>query len=62
MDKATLLLYLAMYIYGFSLTIWAIFYHKYRTNTTRNVAIGGLIGLILTVFYVIYALVTIGIK
>jgi hypothetical protein len=62
MDVTTLLIYIAMYIYGFSLTIWAIFFDKRPTKRSRNGAIFGLIALILTVFYVIYVLWTIGLK
>jgi hypothetical protein len=60
MDTSTLMIYLAMYIYGFSLTIWAIFFDKRPTKRSRNGAIFGLIALILTVFYFVYILWTIG--
>lgn len=60
MDTSTLFIYLAMYIYGFSLTIWAIFFDKHPTKKSRYGAIFGLIALILTVFYVVYVLWTIG--
>jgi hypothetical protein len=60
MDITTFLFYIVMYIYGFSLMIWAIFFDKRPTKTTRYGAIAGLIGLILTVFYFIYVLWTIG--
>lgn len=62
MDITTLIIYIAMYIYGFSLCIWAIFFDKRPTKRSRNGAIFGLIALILTVFYVIYVLWTIGLK
>lgn len=62
MDVTTLIIYIAMYLYGFSLTIWAIFFDKRPTKRSRNGAIFGLIALILTVFYVIYVLWTIGLK
>lgn len=62
MDFITFLIYIAMYIYGFSLTIWAVFFDKHPTKRSRNGAIVGLIGLILTVFYFIYALWTRGLR
>jgi hypothetical protein len=61
MDVQTLIIYIVMYIYGFSLMIWEIFFDKHPTKTSRNAAIVGLIGLILTVFYFVYVLWTIGI-
>lgn len=60
MDAKTFLIYIAMYIYGFSLTIWAIFFDKNPTQRSRNVAKYGLAALILTVFYFVYVLWTIG--
>lgn len=62
MDITTLLIYIAMYIYGFSLTIWALFFDKRPTKTTRMASLLGLVGLSLTVVYVVYVLWTIGIK
>lgn len=62
MDAKTLIIYIVMYIYGFSLMIWAIFFDKRPTKRSRNGAIAGLTALILTVFYVIYVLWTAGIK
>jgi hypothetical protein len=62
MDTTTLIIYIVMYIYGFSLTIWAIFFDKRPTKKSRNGAIFGLVGLILTLFYVIYVLWTVGLK
>jgi hypothetical protein len=62
MDVSTLMIYIAMYIYGFGLTIWAIFFDKHPTKRSRNGAIFGLIALILTVFYVIYVLWTVGLQ
>jgi hypothetical protein len=62
MDVNTLIIYIVMYIYGFSLMIWAIFFDKRPTKRSRNGAIAGLIALILTVFYVIYVLWTAGLK
>lgn len=60
MDTKTFIIYIVMYIYGFSLMIWAIFFDKRPTKKTRNGAIIGLIALILTVFYFIYVLWTVG--
>lgn len=60
MDLSTLLIYIGMYIYGFSLTIWAIFFDKRPTKRSRNGAIIGLVALSLTVFYVVYVLSTVG--
>ena len=60
MDLKTLLVYSIMYIYGFSLMIWAIFIDKNPTKKSRNGAIIGLIALILTLFYCIYVLWTVG--
>lgn len=62
MDVQTLIIYIVMYVYGFSLMIWAIFFDKRSTKRSRNGAIFGLIALILTIFYVIYVLWTIGLK
>jgi len=61
MDKKTLLIFLAMYAYGFTLMIWAIFFHKQRTKTTITAAAIGLAVLIATVFYTVYVLWAIGI-
>lgn len=62
MDVQTFVIYIVMYLYGFSLTIWAIFFDKHPTKKSRNGAILGLIGLILTVFYFVYVLTTYGLK
>lgn len=62
MDFTTLMVYIAMYIYGFSLTIWAIFFDKNPTKRSRNGAIIGLTVLILTLFYFFYVLLTIGVQ
>ncbi len=50
-----------MYIYGFSLTLWSIFFDKHPTQTSRKVGKVGLIALGLTLFYFIYVLSTYGI-
>lgn len=60
MDSTTLIIYIVMYLYGFSLMIWTIFFDKRPNKKSRNGAIVGLIALILTVFYVIYVLYTVG--
>lgn len=62
MDTKTFFIYVIMYIYGFSLTVWAIFFDKNPTKKSRNGAIIGLVGLILTLFYFFYVLLTIGIS
>lgn len=56
MDLTTFIIYVIMYIYGFSLTIWAIFFDKSPTKKTYYGAIIGFIGLILTLFYFFYVL------
>lgn len=61
MSLATLLLFLGMYAYGFTLMIWAIFFDKRPTKLSVNASIFGLIVLIATVFYTAYVLWTIGI-
>lgn len=61
MDTTTLFVYIAMYIYGFSLMIWTLFWDKHPTKTSRYASILGLTVLILSVFYVIYVLWTVGI-
>lgn len=61
MDKTTLTIYILMYLYGFSLTIWAIFFDKRPTKKSYYGAIAGLIGLLLTMVYFIYVLWTVGI-
>ena len=61
MDKQTLAIYIIMYIYGFSLTLWAIFFDKRPTKKSYYGAIAGLIGLLLTLIYFFYVLLTIGV-
>lgn len=61
MSLMTLLLYLAMYAYGYSLMIWAIFFDKRPTKLSVNASKFGLIALTATVFYTVYVLWTIGI-
>ncbi|CUI17959.1 hypothetical protein PNK_2363 [Candidatus Protochlamydia naegleriophila] len=61
MDITTLIVYIAMYIYGFSLMIWAIFLDKHPTKKTKNAGIFGLIVLLCTLVYFFYVLWTIGI-
>ncbi len=60
MEMTTLLVYIAMYLYGFPLMLWSIFYDKNPTKLSRNFAIFGLTVLISTVIYLIYVLVTAG--
>ena len=61
MELTTLLIYLAMYLYGFSLMIWAAFLDKHPTRKSRNGAKIGLVILSLTVIYVVYVLLTVGV-
>lgn len=55
-------IYIAMYIYGFGLTIWALFFDKTPTDKSRKAAKWGLIGLILTLFYFIFVIWAFGIQ
>lgn len=61
MDRTTFFVYIAMYVYGFSLMIWAIFFDKRPTKKTYYGAIFGLIGLLLTLIYFFYAIWKFGI-
>lgn len=61
MDLKTFFVYLAMYAYGFTLTIWAAFFDKRPTKKSRRAAKIGLGLLILTLVYFFYVLGTIGI-
>ena len=61
MDLTTLIIYIALYIYGFSLMLWAIFFDKRPTKKTYYGAITGLAGLVLTLFYFFYVLWAFGI-
>ena len=38
MDNPTLLFFVALYVWGFTLTIWAIFIDKHPTKKTINVS------------------------
>lgn len=60
MDTTTFFFYIAMYIYGFSLIIWALFFDKHPTSKSLKGAKYGLIGLLLTLFYFTYVLWTFG--
>jgi Zn-dependent protease with chaperone function len=62
MDTMTFFIYIGMYVYGFSLIIWALFFDKHPTKKTKKAALFGLIGLTLTVFYFAYVLLTIGLS
>lgn len=62
MDTSTLIIYIIMYIYGFSLTLWAIFFDKNPTKKSFYGAIIGLIGLLLTLVYFFYVLWNFGIN
>lgn len=50
-----------MYLYGFGLTLWAIFFDKKPTKKSYYAGVFGFLALILTLFYFIYVLWTIGI-
>lgn len=62
MDIKTFLVYLAMYVYGFALILWAIFFDKRPTKKTVTAAKWGLAGLILTLFYFFYVLWNFGLQ
>lgn len=62
MDLTTLLIYIAMYAYGFPLMIWTLFFDKRPTKLSRNSALVGLIALTLTLIYVIYVVATVGLQ
>ena len=62
MDTQTFIIYVAMYLYGFSLTIWALFFDKHPTKKSYYGALYGLLGLVLTLIYFIYVLLTVGIS
>lgn len=61
MSTTTFWVYIAMYIYGFSLTLWSIFFDKHPTQTSLKVGKFGLFALALTLFYFIYVIWTYGI-
>lgn len=54
MSLTTLLIFIAMYIWGFSLTIWAIFFDKYPTKTSRYASIFALCALIASLLYFLF--------
>lgn len=56
MDRTTLLIYLGMYLYGFPLMLWAIYYDKHPTKSSLRAAKIGLFTLSLTLLYFAYAL------
>ncbi len=58
MDMTTLMIFLCMYLYGFSLTLWAIFIDKHPTKLSVKAAKWGLCGLLLTVLYFIFTFAT----
>lgn len=61
MSIQTIVIFTLMYIYGFSLMIWAIFFDKRPTKTSVNASIFGIFVLITTLFYCAYQLWTVGI-
>ena len=62
MDIQTFIIYIVMYLYGFSLTIWAIFIDKRPTKKSYYGAIIGLICLLLTLVYFFYVLWAFGLN
>lgn len=62
MDRTTFIVYILMYIYGFSLTIWAIFFDKRPTKKSYYASVFGLIGLLLTLIYFGFTLWKFGIQ
>lgn len=61
MGLKTFLIYIAMYLYGFSLMIWAIFFDKRPTKKSKFAAKVGFFLLLLTLIYFGYILITQGI-
>lgn len=61
MDRTTFFLYLAMYVYGFALMIWALFYDKNPTKKSLKASKIGMICLLATLLYFFYVLIFIGI-
>lgn len=51
MNRTTILIFAAMYLYGFSLMIWAIFFDKRPTKRSVRAAKWGLAGLTATLIY-----------
>ena len=56
MDNTTFYIFIAMYLYGFPLMIWAIFFDKHPTKKSLKVSKFGLAVLTLTLFYFFYVL------
>lgn len=61
MDLTTFIIYIVMYVYGFSLMIWAIFFDKHPTKKSVRVSIMGIVALICTLFYFFYVIIKYGI-
>lgn len=61
MDVQTIVIFSIMYIYGFTLMIWAIYFDKHPTKLSVNASIFGIIVLIASIFYCAYKLWTVGI-
>lgn len=61
MDVKTIIIFAVMYVYGFSLMIWAIYFDKHPTKTSVYASIFGIIVLIASMFYCAYKLWTVGI-
>lgn len=56
MDRTTFWIYVAMYLYGFPLMIWAAYFDKHPTQTSLKASKIGLIVLSLTLIYFAYAI------
>lgn len=61
MDKTTFFIYIAMYLYGFSMMIWAIFFDKHPTKRSIRASKIGIGALIVTLFYFFYVIIALGI-
>ncbi len=56
MNSTTFWIYVAMYLYGFPMIIWAIFFDKHPTEKSLKAAKIGLFLLAWTLFYFFYVL------
>jgi hypothetical protein len=60
MDYTTFVVYLVLYVYGFSLMIWALYFDKRPTKKSLMASKLGLAGLSLTLLYFFYVIWTFG--
>ncbi len=56
MDWTTFWIYMAMYLYGFPLMIWTVFFDKHPSKLSLKAGKIGLVVLTLTLFYFFYAI------